>query len=96
MNLQDISLICSTDCLLAFLQHFKLVLSEKQCDKCKVKCEISKQVSNCVSVSKTTVIDWFNFCREVCILECLTLSTKTGGKGKVVKVDGYFYVVKTI
>lgn len=50
----------------------------------------ARTVKECVRelrCSKTTVIDWYSFCREVAINYCIETSVKLGGIGKVVEVD---------
>ena len=37
--------------------------------------------------SKHTVVDWRNFCRDVCIDICMRNSKKIGGPGRVVEID---------
>ncbi|XP_032669691.1 uncharacterized protein LOC116843409 [Odontomachus brunneus] len=38
-------------------------------------------------VSASTIIDWFNFCREVCVLWAIKNSEKLGGPGRTVETD---------
>ncbi|XP_028046186.2 uncharacterized protein LOC118644227 [Monomorium pharaonis] len=38
-------------------------------------------------VSSTTVVDWFNFCREVCVFWAEKNSEKLGGPGHIVEID---------
>ena len=54
------------------------------CNKCGVKETVNFLNGR---VSKKTVIDWFNFCREVCSSKLLRLNLKFGGPGKVVEID---------
>ncbi|XP_072766269.1 uncharacterized protein [Anoplolepis gracilipes] len=38
-------------------------------------------------VSQTTIVDWFNFCREVCVFWAHKHSEKFGGPGRIVEID---------
>ncbi|KAJ8980947.1 hypothetical protein NQ317_001210, partial [Molorchus minor] len=41
-----------------------------------------------LKISTRTVVDWSNFCREVCIEWCSTHSNdKIGGPGKIIEID---------
>ena len=41
-----------------------------------------------VGINKNTIVDWFNFCREVCAVYMDQIETeKIGGVGKVVEID---------
>ncbi|GFS82318.1 hypothetical protein TNCV_3340381 [Trichonephila clavipes] len=40
-----------------------------------------------VRVNKNTVVDWYMFCREVCMVEGLKESEPLGGEGKIVEID---------
>ena len=44
-------------------------------------------ISENLKITEKTVIDWNNFCREVCIAYCENNSKKLGGPGKTVEVD---------
>ena len=47
-----------------------------------------KTVRKWVGVNKNTVVDWFNFCRELCAVYMDdNASEKIGGVGKVVEID---------
>ncbi|XP_025158751.1 uncharacterized protein LOC112589480 [Harpegnathos saltator] len=37
--------------------------------------------------SPTTIVDWFNFCREVCVFWAGKHSKKLGGPGRIVEID---------
>ncbi|XP_039301676.1 uncharacterized protein LOC120356894 [Solenopsis invicta] len=38
-------------------------------------------------VSKPVIVDWFNFCREVCVFWADKHSEKLGGPGRIVEID---------
>lgn len=38
-------------------------------------------------MSSKTVVDWANFCREVCLVSLIDTSEKIGGPGKIVEID---------
>ncbi|XP_024892367.1 uncharacterized protein LOC112467785 [Temnothorax curvispinosus] len=38
-------------------------------------------------VSSATIVDWFNFCREVCVFWAEKHSEKLGGPGCIVEID---------
>ncbi|GFT06715.1 mitotic-spindle organizing protein 2A [Trichonephila clavipes] len=40
-----------------------------------------------VRVNKNTVVDWYMFCREVCMAAVLKESEPLGGEGKIVEID---------
>lgn len=40
-----------------------------------------------VDVSEHTIVDWFNFCRDVCVEIVLNQSDRIGGPGKTVEID---------
>ncbi|GFU84135.1 mitotic-spindle organizing protein 2A [Trichonephila clavipes] len=40
-----------------------------------------------VRVNKNTVVDWYMFCREVCMAAILKESEPLGGEGKIVEID---------
>ncbi|GFT37566.1 putative transposase-like protein [Trichonephila clavipes] len=40
-------------------------------------------VVNDLKVNKNTVVDWYMFCREVCMLACVKESEKLGGVGEI-------------
>ncbi|GFW57504.1 mitotic-spindle organizing protein 2A [Trichonephila clavipes] len=40
-----------------------------------------------VRVNKNTVVDWYMFCREVCMVAVLKESEPLGGEGKIVEID---------
>lgn len=40
-----------------------------------------------LSICKQTIVDWYNFCREVCVLILEGSSKKIGGDGHVVEID---------
>ena len=40
-----------------------------------------------LEISHTTLVDWYNFCREVCITILEKCSRKIGGVGRVVEID---------
>ncbi|GFT37411.1 hypothetical protein TNCV_4492281 [Trichonephila clavipes] len=40
-----------------------------------------------VRLNKNTVVDWYMFCREVCVVEGLKESEPLGGEGKIVEID---------
>ncbi|GFU67482.1 mitotic-spindle organizing protein 2A [Trichonephila clavipes] len=40
-----------------------------------------------VRVNKNTVVDWYMFCREVCMVAVLNESEPLGGEGKIVEID---------
>ncbi|GFU98904.1 uncharacterized protein TNCV_3381501 [Trichonephila clavipes] len=40
-----------------------------------------------VRVNKNTVVDWYMFCGEVCMVEVLKESEPLGGEGKIVEID---------
>ncbi|GFW01931.1 mitotic-spindle organizing protein 2A [Trichonephila clavipes] len=40
-----------------------------------------------VRVNKNTVVDWYMFCREVCMVAVLNESELLGGEGKIVEID---------
>ncbi|GFT39876.1 mitotic-spindle organizing protein 2A [Trichonephila clavipes] len=44
-------------------------------------------VVNDLKVNKNTVVDWYMFCREVCMLACVKESEKLGGVGEIVEID---------
>lgn len=46
-----------------------------------------KQTSTFFNISTQTIIDYFNFCREICIEFCLRQKQAIGGPGKVVEID---------
>ena len=46
-----------------------------------------KIVSKWMGISKKTVIDWYNFCRDVCAEYLNSRNEKIGGPGKVVQID---------
>ena len=47
----------------------------------------STQIQKILGLSKRTVIDWYNFCREVCFLDIKSRIKKIGGYGKHVEID---------
>ncbi|GFX23180.1 putative transposase-like protein [Trichonephila clavipes] len=44
-------------------------------------------VVNDLKVNKNTVVDWYMFCHEVCMLACVKESAKLGGVGEIVEID---------
>ncbi|XP_035221233.1 uncharacterized protein LOC118194152 [Stegodyphus dumicola] len=64
-------------------------------DMCTVLLVIRKWFGRCpqkyatenLNVSKHTVVDWYNFCREICIHVMVRDSCKIGGVGKIVEID---------
>lgn len=40
-----------------------------------------------LAISHTTIVDWYNFSREVCICVLENFSKKIGGPGKIVEID---------
>ncbi|GFX76199.1 mitotic-spindle organizing protein 2A [Trichonephila clavipes] len=40
-----------------------------------------------VRVNKNTVVDWYMFCREVCMVAVFNESEPLGGEGKIVEID---------
>ncbi|GFX99018.1 mitotic-spindle organizing protein 2A [Trichonephila clavipes] len=42
---------------------------------------------NDLKVNKNTVVDWYMFCREVCMIACVKESAKLGGVGEIVEID---------
>ncbi|GFX86942.1 mitotic-spindle organizing protein 2A [Trichonephila clavipes] len=44
-------------------------------------------VVNDLKINKNTVVDWYMFCREVCMVACVNESAKLGGEGKIVEID---------
>ncbi|GFW79923.1 hypothetical protein TNCV_3899241 [Trichonephila clavipes] len=40
-----------------------------------------------VRVNKNTVVDWYMFCREVCMAPVLKESEPLGGEGKIIEID---------
>lgn len=46
-----------------------------------------KQVMRELQLANKTVIDWFNFCREVCTEILLGSTEQIGGEGKIVEID---------
>lgn len=46
-----------------------------------------KQCSEILGVSEQKLVDWYNFCREVCFVDLKSKSKKIGGKGKHVEID---------
>lgn len=42
---------------------------------------------NSCQLSDHTIVDWFQFCRDVCANAILTVSEKIGGPGKIVEID---------
>ncbi|KAK3921779.1 putative transposase-like protein [Frankliniella fusca] len=46
-----------------------------------------KQVKKELGVADHTVVDWYNFCRELCFEVATTMSEQIGGPGEVVEVD---------
>ncbi|GFW49782.1 mitotic-spindle organizing protein 2A [Trichonephila clavipes] len=44
-------------------------------------------VVNDLKVNKNTVLNWYMFCREVCMLACVKESAKLGGVGEIVEID---------
>ncbi|GFQ97568.1 putative transposase-like protein [Trichonephila clavata] len=44
-------------------------------------------VVNDLKINKNTVVDWYMFCREVCMIACVNESAKLGGEGAIVEID---------
>lgn len=44
-------------------------------------------ICNELEMSARTVVDWRNFCREVCVLDCVRNGDVLGGEEKVVEID---------
>ena len=40
-----------------------------------------------LGIGHKTVIDWYNFCREVCFLDITRNTKKIGGQGSIVEID---------
>ena len=40
-----------------------------------------------LNITENTVVDWYNFCREVCIVKCLNQNQTIGGPKKIVEID---------
>ena len=51
-----------------------------------VKDQVSKSVKEC-GVSQRVVVDWYNFCRDVCSQYFLDHPVLIGGPGKIVEID---------
>lgn len=45
------------------------------------------QTSSLTSLSKTTICDWYNFCKEICVADVGECKENIGGEGKVVEID---------
>ncbi|KAK3930997.1 hypothetical protein KUF71_024909 [Frankliniella fusca] len=46
-----------------------------------------KQIKKELGVVYHTVVDWFNFCRELCFEVAINMSEQIGGPGEIVEVD---------
>ncbi|GFQ97072.1 nuclease HARBI1 [Trichonephila clavata] len=44
-------------------------------------------VVNDLKINKNTVVDWYMFCREVCMIACVNESAKLGGESAIVEID---------
>ncbi|GFQ70870.1 putative transposase-like protein [Trichonephila clavata] len=44
-------------------------------------------VVNDLKINKNTVVDWYMFCREVCMIACVNESAKLGGEGAIGEID---------
>lgn len=44
-------------------------------------------ISSELEMSSRTVVDWQNFCHEVCALDCVRNGDVLGGNGKVIEID---------
>ncbi|GFR07507.1 uncharacterized protein TNCT_632041 [Trichonephila clavata] len=42
---------------------------------------------NDLNINKATVLDWYMFCCEVCMIACVNESAKLGGEGVIVEID---------
>ncbi|ESN93967.1 hypothetical protein HELRODRAFT_145149, partial [Helobdella robusta] len=40
-----------------------------------------------LQLSTKTVIDWYNFCRDICIYKCVDQVVPIGGPGTIVEID---------
>lgn len=52
-----------------------------------VKKTRNEWITDELGISKNTVTDWMNFCREVCVEVVVRESVKLGGPGKIVEID---------
>ena len=140
--MKDLHILCSCEVtLIAFLQHYKLIKSEVNCEVCFNPCNIYllqgelffrcrrrsegrpcsfarsvkehtwfenckltfeqifefffsfianlavNQTSFLFNISNTTIVDYFNFCREICVEFCLRQTEAIGGPGTIVEID---------
>jgi hypothetical protein len=44
-------------------------------------------VSELISVSEKTAIQWFNYCRDICSFKMVSLNQLLGGEGRIVQID---------
>ena len=51
------------------------------------KCQQQFVMRECRLSSFATIVDWYNFCREVCVTILKRDSEPIGGPGKVVEID---------
>ncbi|GFX01405.1 mitotic-spindle organizing protein 2A [Trichonephila clavipes] len=55
--------------------------------RCRTKVGENPYILNDVKVNKNTVVDWYIFCKEVCMVVVLNESEPLGDEGKIVEID---------
>ncbi len=45
------------------------------------------QIAKELRISSSTIVDWYNFCREVCEVNIIKNNMKIGGENKRVQID---------
>lgn len=47
----------------------------------------TESMINDLGLASDTVVNWCNFCREICVNSCVINNEKLGGEGKIVEID---------